>query len=100
MRSLMEMIRNPFPLLGTNFRTAPIKRDGTRLEEDALVAALDTGKCPDCGGINLLGGPCGGLAQNVLCANPACLHEFCYAERFFAKRTVRSVEDRKAIYGV
>jgi hypothetical protein len=99
MRSLMEMIRNPFPLLCPNFRTAPIKRSGTR-PEDVLVAALDEGKCPDCGSTDLLGGPGGGMAQNILCANPKCLHEFCYVERFFAKRISRTPEERKVIYGL
>lgn len=31
-------------------------------------------RCPDCGGLDWLMGPCGGLCQNVMCAS--CRKEF------------------------
>lgn len=38
------------------------------------VAAVNAGKCPDCGASALLAGPSGGMSQNVLCNS--CLMEF------------------------
>lgn len=32
------------------------------------VAALDTGKCPDCGSERLLEGPHGGMKVNIMCS--------------------------------
>jgi hypothetical protein len=37
-------------------------------------------KCTYCGGTAWIGGPSGGMSQNILCANPACRHWFNYAE--------------------
>lgn len=36
--------------------------------------ALAKGRCPDCGGTELRGGPQGGISMNFLCAS--CLSEF------------------------
>jgi len=33
-------------------------------------------KCPDCGSTDFFMGPQGGLAQNVMCANPNCGSKF------------------------
>ena len=38
------------------------KRPKTALNESTMVV------CPDCGGAAFLGGPCGGMCQNVKCA--------------------------------
>lgn len=35
-------------------------------------------KCTYCGGTEWLAGPTGGMAQNILCANPTCRHWFNY----------------------
>lgn len=44
--------------------------DVTRTEEKSLKLGI----CPDCGSNKFLDGPCGGLCQNVKCAN--CGSEF------------------------
>jgi len=52
----------------------------TRLEGESLtdweVGMTNAGRCPDCGGDDLLAGPRGGSAQNFKCANPACGSRF------------------------
>ena len=40
-----------------------------------MMQSFQEGKCPDCGSTNLLGGPRGGLSQDVMCGD--CHHEFC-----------------------
>ncbi len=44
----------------------------TPAEEKKLRKSI----CPDCGGTKFLGGPRGGLAQNVMCANIECEARF------------------------
>jgi hypothetical protein len=39
-------------------------------------------KCTYCGGTEFLRGPEGGMATNILCANPKCRHWFNYAPPF------------------
>lgn len=52
----------------------------TSLEGESLteweVGMTNAGRCPDCGGDDLLAGPRGGLARNFKCASPACGSRF------------------------
>jgi hypothetical protein len=43
---------------------------------DKEVAALDAGKCPDCGEENFYLGPQGGMNTNIECANKNCMARF------------------------
>ncbi|MGA2178813.1 MAG: hypothetical protein ABSH15_04440 [Verrucomicrobiota bacterium] len=51
-------------------------KDRHKIEEltEAEVAALDAGKCPDCGSEQFLEGPHGGMNVNIQCAG--CQAEF------------------------
>lgn len=51
------------------------KQEGERLSADE-IAEMIRDKCPDCGGSGFLAGPCGGLSQNIKCANPQCGSRF------------------------
>lgn len=53
---------------------ARLLREPPRSPEPDVEAALQRGKCPDCGGGPLIEGPSGGAATNYLCDN--CLSEF------------------------
>jgi hypothetical protein len=74
-----------------------------RLEaQDLAVAMGPEGKCPKCGGKAWIGGPEGGMSQNMLCS--LCLSEFnvlCYAGQYLSCEPIdRTIEDRKHFYGI
>lgn len=60
-------------LLSLPDRPLPTSRDGEDLN-DYEQAHLMSAVCPDCYSRQLLAGPCGGCAQNVMCG--ICLSEF------------------------
>lgn len=55
-------------------------QDRTFKEREKLtpfeLGFIEKSSCPDCAGDKLLAGPTAGLAQNVMCANPACGSRF------------------------
>lgn len=67
----------------------PVRQDGVKTEPtDRVLQALSAGECPDCGGMEFLRGPSGGVAVNIKCAR--CQSKFNVAETetglFFAER--------------
>lgn len=65
--------------------------------------AIRKGVCPDCGSAELLGGPSGGMSQNVLCNH--CLSEFNVHSgfgtgAFRVDRNGRAGQARAAIFGI
>lgn len=63
---------------------------------------IERGTCPDCGEKNLLGGPSGGMSQNVACNN--CLMEFNVHHSFGGllgvDRTGKLSETRAGLFGI
>ena len=50
-------------------------------DDERMIEALDRNECPDCGAKSpFLGGPCGGMSQNILCDE--CGSEFNYCRDF------------------
>lgn len=58
------------------------------MNDREMLKALDSGKCPNCGGRKFLKGPQGGCSTNIKCGN--CGFEFNYTPGFWAERIDRS----------
>jgi hypothetical protein len=72
------------------------ERDLTGAEEAFLATEH---KCPICKTGELLGGPCGGLSQNILCN--VCCSEFAYCGGLFSTRLMRhDLKRALEVYGV
>lgn len=48
----------------------------TLVRDPAVIDAIDSGHCPDCGHRGFVLGPQGGMAINVECGNLRCRHRF------------------------
>jgi len=62
---------------------------------EPLLAALNSGRCPDCCGVKFLKGPEGGLTENIKCTGCGAAFNYCppcnvlpggFAERIGAGR--------------
>ena len=58
---------------------------------------MDELVCPKCGSTDFLGGPSGGLSQNILCKK--CGTEFCNLGPFGLQELLRD-ESRAKLYGL
>jgi hypothetical protein len=54
------------------------------MDEDKILAELNRGECPDCGGKKFLEGPHGGNCVNIECAD--CGSKFNICLPWFAER--------------
>ena len=71
----------------------PEERELTKKENEYLYGKA---KCPMCRNGELIGGPCGGMAQNVMCGT--CGSEYWWAPPFTAKLMKRD-PSRASTYG-
>ena len=81
----------------SNYQPRAIEQTGRKLTDVEDTFLLQTHKCPICTTGEMIGGPCGGAAQNILCNN--CSSEFWFAPPFRTELKERDLKRAEEVFG-